>query len=302
VLARQFLLERVDLPLDRVLERMGFLQAQYAPSMYIGLWARIEGFGRHDLTRALEDRRVVQGTLLRATIHLVSAEDWWRAALAVREHRRRWWIGAHKGSSSALAEVEAAAARVRDLLATGPRRRAAILAEVGIDSTIWNGVGLWLDLVRVPPSGTWEHRRADLYALAEDWIGPPASGVNEASGMELLLARYLAAFGPASLSDAANWAGVPSGSLEPVVERLDLRRFRSEDGTLLLDVAGGGPAGIGHRRARPFPSDVGRGAPRTRPPHPGPEGGAPAPALLDQEPAVDAELPRRRPGRRDVAV
>ena len=36
-----------------------------------------------------------------------------------------------------------------------------------------SGVGLWIDLVRVPPSGTWERRRADLYAAAEDWVGPP---------------------------------------------------------------------------------------------------------------------------------
>jgi hypothetical protein len=26
---------------------------------------------------------------------------------------------------------------------------------------VWNGVGLWVDMVRVPPSGTWERRRAD---------------------------------------------------------------------------------------------------------------------------------------------
>ena len=238
VLARQLLLERVDLPLPRVLERMAFVQAQYAPSMYIGLWSRVHGFARQHLTRALEDRRVVQGTLLRATIHLVSAEDWWPAALAVRNHRRRWWIGAHKGRPSALAEVESAAARVRDLLASGPRKRAAIVAEVGIDSTIWNGVGMWLDLVRVPPSGTWEHRRADLYALAEDWIGPPAPGVSEARGLELLLTRYLAAFGPASIGDAASWAGVPPGSLKPVVERLELGRFQDHAGKPLLDVPG----------------------------------------------------------------
>ena len=42
------------------------VQAQYAPSMYVGLWSRTAGFRRDDLTRALEDRSVVQGTLLRA--------------------------------------------------------------------------------------------------------------------------------------------------------------------------------------------------------------------------------------------
>src|SRR2546423_11028283 len=72
LLARQLLLERGRTSLPRALERMGGLQAQYAPSMYIGLWSRLEGFERDALTQALERRTVVQGTLMRNTIHLVS--------------------------------------------------------------------------------------------------------------------------------------------------------------------------------------------------------------------------------------
>ena len=67
------LLERAPLSIPRALERMGGLQAQYAPSMYVGLSSRVEGFERDALTRALERRSVVQGTLMRSTIHLVSA-------------------------------------------------------------------------------------------------------------------------------------------------------------------------------------------------------------------------------------
>jgi Winged helix DNA-binding domain len=61
---RQLLLERANLPLPRALERVCGIQAQYAPSMYIGLWSRLEGFRRDALTRALEDRRVVQAPLM----------------------------------------------------------------------------------------------------------------------------------------------------------------------------------------------------------------------------------------------
>jgi hypothetical protein len=50
---------------------------------YVGLWSRLEGFHRPDLDRALERRTVVQGTLLRATIHLVSARDYWPFAVAI---------------------------------------------------------------------------------------------------------------------------------------------------------------------------------------------------------------------------
>ena len=83
LLARQLLLERPDAPLPDALERVGGIQAQYAPSMYFGLWSRLADFERDALTRALEAREVVQGTLMRVTIHLVSP----RRLLAVRASR-----------------------------------------------------------------------------------------------------------------------------------------------------------------------------------------------------------------------
>jgi hypothetical protein len=91
LLKRQMLLERSRVSIPKVLERMGGLQAQYAPSMYVGLWSRIENFERDKLTRALERRSVVQATLLRSTIHLVSRADFWPFAMAVRQARREHW-------------------------------------------------------------------------------------------------------------------------------------------------------------------------------------------------------------------
>jgi hypothetical protein len=102
---------------------------------------------------------------------------------------------------------------------------------------VWSGAGLWLDMVRVPPSGTWERRRADLYGLAEDWVG--VSSATEAAGLEHLVRRYLAGFGPAPLRDIAGWAGLTVGALRPAAERMALRRFRDEKGRRLLDVRRG---------------------------------------------------------------
>ena len=59
------------------MEGMGGIQMQYAPAGYIGLWSRTRDFTRPMLTQALEERRAVQGTMLRATIHTVSAADYW---------------------------------------------------------------------------------------------------------------------------------------------------------------------------------------------------------------------------------
>src|SRR5215204_2239466 len=235
LLARQLLLERAQLPLPRVLERMAGLQAQYAPSMYVGLWSRVAGLARDDLTRALERREVVQGTLMRTTIHLVSADDYWPFALGVRDARRTAWVRVSRRGLSEE-QLASAAERLRGALADEPLRRKEIETLLG-DRLLANGVGLWVDLVRIPPSGTWERRRADLYELAERWLGPP-QGTPEA-GVELLVRRYLEGFGPAPAGDVANWAGLPVSDVTAALARLgDLRRFRDERGAELFDLAG----------------------------------------------------------------
>jgi Winged helix DNA-binding domain len=235
LLARQLLLERVRAPLPKALERMGGLQAQYAPSMYIGLWSRVEGFERDQLTRALERRSVVQGTLMRMTIHLVSKGDYWPFAAAVREARREMWL---KTRAPSAREIAAAARDVRRRLGDG-RLSSAELDEIlsGRDGpvAVWrNGVGLWLDLVRVPPSGTWERRRADIYAAAEEWIG--SATVTAKEGLVHLVRRYLGGFGPSTRNEIADYAGLGPKAIDPALVQLKPRRFRSEDGAELLDL------------------------------------------------------------------
>jgi DNA glycosylase AlkZ-like len=233
LLARQLLLKRArKQPLARVLERVGGIQAQYAPSSYVGLWSRVADFERDDLMRALERRSVVQGTLLRITIHLVSPRDYRLFAAGTREARRRLWLRGHRRTDER--PLVEAAERTRVLLADGPRRRAEIVAALGADSATWNGVGQWLDLVRVPPSGTWERRSADLYDTADAWLGPGEA--TEADGLERIVRAYLGGFGPGSLKDLAGWSGVPAQVLAPVVARLTLRRFQDEHGGELLDL------------------------------------------------------------------
>jgi hypothetical protein len=233
LLARQLLLERRRTGLPRALEQMGGLQAQYAPSMYIGLWSRVEGFERDKLTRALERRAVVQGTLLRATIHLVAPRDYWPFAVGIRAARRERWLRS-RPDHPPPSQMAAAARRLQKRLAGGSLRRTEIDELLGKGPVVTNGVGMWLDLVRVPPSGTWERRRADLYAAAEDWLGPAGVTPNEA--IEHLVRRYLAAFGPAPRRDIADWAGLPVSDVSRALEGMRPRRFRGEDGQELLDL------------------------------------------------------------------
>jgi hypothetical protein len=235
LLARQLLLERAGIGIPRAIERIGGLQTQYAPSGYIGLRSRLDGFRREDLTRALERKTVAQAWMMRATIHMATKKDFWLFLAGVREQRRRNWQQAFRGS---VREVAAAAKRVERFLADGPRRRAEIVKAFGLEQATWYGVGLWLDLVRIPPSGTWRQPRADLYGLATSWLGDPPV-VTPDEGIEHLLRRYLAAYGPASRTDAAGWTGLPVTLLDPVLGRMRLRRFRDERGGELLDLPRG---------------------------------------------------------------
>ena len=253
LLARQGLLDRLDSDVPRTLERVGGLQAQYAPSMYVGLWSRMAHLDRDDLTRTLERRTTIQATLMRATIHLVARRDYWPFALAVRAARRAMWLRAMRGAVSEEDMAEAAAivrARLADHGATLQRKELEQL--VGKQRATY--VGLWVDLVRVPPSGTWERRRADLFALAEDWVGPPPASEDPPAGplasadpsaapppgardaLEHLVRRYLAGFGPASLADVVSYTGLPRSAIAATLEGLRLRRFRSASGDELLDV------------------------------------------------------------------
>jgi hypothetical protein len=236
LLARQLLLERSPLPMTDALEQLGGLQTQYAPSGYIGLWSRLRDFRREALTEALVDRRVIQGTLIRSTIHIVSAADWPLFTAGTRNVRREWWLRASRGETSKI-DVESVLDRVRKLLAEGPRRQAEMVKLLEAETNprfAWITAAQLIDMVRVPPSGTWERRRADVYGLADDWIG--RSSVTEDEGREHLVRRYLGGFGPAPLTDIANWAGMTAALLRPVVERVELRRLRDEQGRELFDL------------------------------------------------------------------
>jgi DNA glycosylase AlkZ-like len=235
LLARQLLLARAELPIARAVEQLGGIQGQYAPNAYLRLWSCLDGFERDDLTRALERREVVQATLLRGTIHVVSRQDFWAFALAIRTAREAWWRRVDRPHAHTL-DLDAAVAATRAFLAGTTRTHAELTQHFALlgGAPAARGVGTRLELTRVPPAGTWERRRAHTFALADEWVGPPDT--TEEDALAHLAQRYLAAFGPAARRDLADWAGLPVRALRPALDRLELRRFVDEAGTELLDL------------------------------------------------------------------
>lgn len=217
--------------IEAAVEQVGGLQTQYAPSGYVGLWTRLAGFRRDDLSAAINERTIIQATLLRTTIHMVSRREFWRYALGVRAARRRWALRLPgRGEEAVLIE---AADRTRAALADGPK---TVKELDGLVTGFLGTAGLWVDLVRVPPSGTWERRRADRLGLAETWVGP--EDATEDEGLAHLVRAYLRGFGPAPWKDIASWAGISVTEARRGGEHVDLARYRDADGRELIDLPG----------------------------------------------------------------
>lgn len=84
LLARQHLLARAAVPVERVVEQIAGLNAQDPQQAYVSLWSRIDGFRREDLDQALSSRRLVKAMLMRSTLHIVSARDYLRIREALQ--------------------------------------------------------------------------------------------------------------------------------------------------------------------------------------------------------------------------
>ena len=235
LLARQLLLERVELPIPSVLERICGIQNQYAPNAYIRLWSTIEGFERADLDRAYADKSVVQATVLRGTIHTFAATDYRLFAAAVRGPIRAWARRAYRVDDP---DRDAVVARVRKALGGRTVSRAELM-ELRRDASpsVWGTIDLDAEVLRIPPSGTWDKRRAHTFGLASDWLGESDQPAEDVAQDELVR-RYLGAFGPAGVNDIAAFTGIPVTQLRSVLTRLTLRRFVDEGGKELLDVEG----------------------------------------------------------------
>jgi Winged helix DNA-binding domain len=233
LLARQLLVDRAGLAIPDALERIGGIQNQYAPNAYLRLWSCLTDFRRDDLTRAYERGSVVQATLMRGTIHTVSAADYHPMLAGIAPTQRTWADRATR--APARTDVRRHVERVRAALRGTTMRRPELMALLADEhQTVRQSIDTDAEILRVPPSGTWERRRADVCALADDVIGHV--DVDEATGMAHLVRRYLAGFGPAAVADIASFAGMNAGPVKALVATLGLRRFRDEAGGMLLDV------------------------------------------------------------------
>ncbi len=238
-LARQMLLERAAVAPAVAVQRLAGMQAQEPRPPFIGLWSRTEEGQREAMQRAMHGRELVRGTLMRGTIHLVTAADYATFRPTIQPVLDQG-IGLLGDRAEGLdADAERVLARAMDLLREEPRTFAELRSRLTEtfphinDRALGFLVRMKLPLVLEPIEHPWAYAANARFALAELWLEEPLA---TAPDPEALASRYLAAFGPATVADLQTWSGLRN--LKPVVEALrpHLLTFRNEQGKELFDL------------------------------------------------------------------
>ena len=237
-LQRQMLLKRVELTAEEAIERLVGLQGQAPNAPYVGLWSRLEGFRTEELATLLTTRRAVRATVMRGTVHLVTAADFAALRPVVQPMLERLFARSPFARNLRGLDLDALLAEAIPLVEEKPRTRADLaraLAErrPGIDGlSLAYAVTYLVPLVQVPPRGIWGSRGQATWMSAERWLGRAL----ERPDVEGILLRYLGAFGPATVADMRAWSGL--SGLREVLELLRprLRVFHDQRGRELLDL------------------------------------------------------------------
>ncbi len=262
-LERQLLLRREAQPALAAIRHLAGLQAQAPLAPYVGLQARLAGFGPGELKDLLTGRTVVRAHLMRNTVHLVTAADFvtFRPLLQPVLDRALAGNFGRRLAGVDLARLQAVA---RPLLARSALTRTQLGEQLAAH---WPGhepaalayaATHLLPLVQVPPRGLWGGGGPATWFLAAAWLdgqepGRQESGRQEpgrqepvlsqesgppdpAQAVAQLVLRYLGAYGPATVADIQAWSGL--SRLREVTERLGsrLRPLAGPDGAELLDL------------------------------------------------------------------
>jgi hypothetical protein len=238
-LARQFLLDRVSITAFDAVRHLVGLQAQEPPDPFIGLWSRLSRFTTDELDDLLLERAVVRLVVQRGTVHVVTADDCLllrplaQPVLTQQLHTHSGYRGAFDG-----VDLDAVMTHARDVLAESPRSTVQLRAALAERFPDHDAAAMafacrnLLPFIQVPPRGLWGRPGQVVGTTAEAWLGRPISDAPSVDGVML---RYLAAFGPATVQDAATWSRYTG--LRDVFDRIRprLRTFRDESGREYFD-------------------------------------------------------------------
>lgn len=203
------------------------VQAQLMPAAEMQLWVRRHELARAEIHSALWKKRTLVKTYgMRGTLHLLPAADFsmYINALksSVTESTRR--IMARFGITAN--EIEGLHAAAVEVLRAGPLTKGELIARVkpqvsrklrAVMTQFWNifrsafTEGL---LCYGPASG-----KTTVFIRVDQWL-PRQKEIPELAAQQMLLRRYLRAYGPATLQDFSKWTGLRMSEAKAVWETM----------------------------------------------------------------------------------
>ncbi|HEY9234992.1 MULTISPECIES: DNA glycosylase AlkZ-like family protein [Phenylobacterium] len=225
LLARQMLLERAELAPVEALEQLFAVQAQLPRAPFLGLWARLKGFSKADLRKAIEERKVVRSTLMRGTLHLAASGDVLTFRTTIMPPRDVTLPGSVRPTPELLDKVLSIG---RQHFAETPQDFESIrqvLEAEGVEPVrpLAYAVRIFLPLVQAAAETEFGHEPGGRFVMAKAWLGEDEQAEPQAAA---LARRYLASHGPALPADFAAWSGLKGAAATFEALGDDLVRFR----------------------------------------------------------------------------
>ncbi|TRW83340.1 winged helix DNA-binding domain-containing protein [Mycolicibacterium sp. 018/SC-01/001] len=241
---------------ESVTERLVALHATDPATPYLSLWARLPGFVHDDLDAALyRNRTVVKHLAMRRTLWVVRQEDLVavQAAasdrVALNEARRlaadveragvavdgaAWLDTAQDAVVRHLrAEGPCSARELREALAElagtyNPAPGKAYGAEGHLAPRVLTVLAARGHIVRGLNDGGWLTSRP-RWTSVESWLGSPWAAADADAASADLVRRWLAAFGPATLTDIKWWFGTTLTWARKALSAIEAEEVRLDD-------------------------------------------------------------------------
>ncbi len=197
--------------------RTGGIQAQLMSAAELALWARVDGLSREDVQSALwQDRTLVKTWAMRATLHLLSADELPLYVAARSTYEGRNWLKyftyfgltpeQYKDFIAAVPQVLGGEPMTRELLATSlaehigaPEVGKMLLASSW--GSLWKPSAWRGDLCFGPNQG-----RNVTFVNPRKWLGERES-MEPHTALQEVARHYLRSYGPAKVQDFVLWWG-----------------------------------------------------------------------------------------------
>ena len=204
------------------------IQSQVMAAAQMAFWARMHGLTRADIHSALwKSRTLVKTSCMRQTLHLLPAADFSIYINALRRSRVEALRRIMSKFGITQKEFDGMNEAVMEALGGGPMTQRELTDQIA--PKVGKNVRTWMEhvwsvfrpaivegLICYGP----DRGQEVTFVRVDQWL-PRQREVSAQEAQQVLLRRYLSAYGPATLQDFSRWTGIPMKEARAVGESLE---------------------------------------------------------------------------------